>query len=266
MVSLKRIWCWKGPFLTCSLACLLSFLPSFLPLADIISAVQFDATGDFLASGDRAGRVVLFQRNYSVSGRGVDCNDICWTNNNNYYYSRLPLQKKTCEYKFYSEFQSHEPEFDYLKSLEINEKINNLAWLPRTHSAHFILSTNDKTIKLWKIKERQVQSVLENNYTLAQRGASGVLVLPKTVTRERVVAATPKQIYSSAHAYNVHSISPSSDGEIFISSDDLRINLWNLNSADIAFSKTRKEKFFCSLAQHLLPFFARCGRLQARYN
>ena len=34
--------------------------------ADIISAVQFDSTGDFLASGDRAGRVVLFQRNYSV--------------------------------------------------------------------------------------------------------------------------------------------------------------------------------------------------------
>ena len=27
--------------------------------------------------------------------------------------------KKGCEYKFYTEFQSHEPEFDYLKSLEI---------------------------------------------------------------------------------------------------------------------------------------------------
>lgn len=39
-------------------------------LADIISAVQFDSTGDFLASGDRAGRVVLFQRNHSVSLEG----------------------------------------------------------------------------------------------------------------------------------------------------------------------------------------------------
>ena len=28
------------------------------------------------------------------------------------------------EYKYYTEFQSHEPEFDYLKSLEIEEKIN----------------------------------------------------------------------------------------------------------------------------------------------
>ena len=182
---------------------------NFSFLADLISTVQFDSTGDFLASGDRAGRVVLFQRNYS---------------------------KKTCEYKFYSEFQSHEPEFDYLKSLEINEKINKLSWLPRTHSAHFILSTNDKTIKLWKIKERQVQSVLENNLTLSQRNSSNSLTLPKVVSREKVVAATPKRIFSSAHAYNIHSISPSSDGEIFISSDDLRINLWNLNSSEIAFN------------------------------
>ena len=34
--------------------------------------------------------------------------------------------KKGCEYKFYTEFQSHEPEFDYLKSLEIEEKINKI--------------------------------------------------------------------------------------------------------------------------------------------
>ena len=31
-------------------------------------------------------------------------------------------------YSFYTEFQSHEPEFDYLKSLEIEEKINSIRW------------------------------------------------------------------------------------------------------------------------------------------
>ena len=30
--------------------------------ADIVSAVRFDQTGDFLATGDRGGRVVLFER------------------------------------------------------------------------------------------------------------------------------------------------------------------------------------------------------------
>jgi hypothetical protein len=52
------------------------------------------------------------------------------------------VKKKSCEYKFYTEFQSHEPEFDYLKSLEIEEKINKIRWCKRQNSAHFLLSTN----------------------------------------------------------------------------------------------------------------------------
>ena len=63
-------------------------------------------------------------------------------------------RSKKGEYTVYSTFQSHEPEFDYLKSLEIEEKINQIKWLRRKNHAHFLLSTNDKTIKLWKIQER----------------------------------------------------------------------------------------------------------------
>lgn len=71
----------------------------------------------------------------------------------------LFIQSKTSvprrgEYNVYSTFQSHEPEFDYLKSLEIEEKINKIRWLRRKNPAHFLLSTNDKTIKLWKVSER----------------------------------------------------------------------------------------------------------------
>lgn len=40
------------------------------------------------------------------------------------------------------QFQSHEPEFDYLKSLEIEEKINRIRWCKRQNAAHFLLSTN----------------------------------------------------------------------------------------------------------------------------
>jgi serine/threonine-protein phosphatase 2A regulatory subunit B len=35
--------------------------------ADIISGVEFDHTGDYLATGDKGGRVVLFERNDGVS-------------------------------------------------------------------------------------------------------------------------------------------------------------------------------------------------------
>lgn len=50
------------------------------------------------------------------------------------------------EYNVYSTFQSHEPEFDYLKSLEIEEKINKIRWLPQQNAAHFLLSTNGEKL------------------------------------------------------------------------------------------------------------------------
>ena len=46
------------------------------------------------------------------------------------------------EYRFYCEFQSHEPEFDYLKSLEIEEKINRIRWRHGKAGPLFLLSTN----------------------------------------------------------------------------------------------------------------------------
>jgi len=36
-------------------------------IADIISTVEFDHTGDYLATGDKGGRVVLFERHEGVS-------------------------------------------------------------------------------------------------------------------------------------------------------------------------------------------------------
>ena len=36
------------------------------PPADIISTVEFDSTGNYLATGDKGGRVVLFERNEAV--------------------------------------------------------------------------------------------------------------------------------------------------------------------------------------------------------
>jgi len=181
--------------------------------ADIISAVEFDQTGDYLATGDKGGRVVLFERNET---------------------------KKSCEYKFYTEFQSHEPEFDYLKSLEIEEKINKIKWVRRTNSAHFLLSTNDKTIKLWKVHERQIKTVQTTNLlpdgTLPAGFTPDYLRLPSVATHDFMVNATTRRVYQNAHTYHINSISLNSDGETYISADDLRINLWNLNISDQSFN------------------------------
>ena len=39
----------------------------FFPTADIISCVEYNDDGELLATGDKGGRVVIFQRDQSVS-------------------------------------------------------------------------------------------------------------------------------------------------------------------------------------------------------
>ena len=51
-------------------------------------------------------------------------------------------------------------QFDYLKSLEIEEKINKIRWCQTANGARFLLSTNDKTIKLWKVPPAKAVSLL----------------------------------------------------------------------------------------------------------
>lgn len=62
------------------------------------------------------------------------------------------------------------------------------------------------------------------------------LKLPRLTHHDTVVAAVPRRTYANAHAYHINSISVNSDGETFISSDDLRVNLWNLNIQDQSFN------------------------------
>ena len=51
-----------------------------------------------------------------------------------------------------------------------------------------------------------------------------------------MIAAVPRKIYQNAHGYHINAISVNSDGETYLSADDLRINLWNLNISDQSFS------------------------------
>jgi serine/threonine-protein phosphatase 2A regulatory subunit B len=138
---------------------------------------------------------------------------------------------RSSEYNVYSTFQSHEPEFDYLKSLEIEEKINQIRFLKKKNASNFIISTNDKTVKLWKISERE-RRMAEGGYNLRNddgtpRTFNKELQLPKLEQMELIVEASPRRVYANAHTYHINSISVNSDQETFISSDDLRINLWH---------------------------------------
>lgn len=217
---------------------------------DVISAIEFDKTGEHLVTGDRGGRVVLFQK---TDGKDLQCRR---------ELERADFQlSKHPEYHYKTEFQSHEPEFDYLKSLEIEEKINKIKWSHAANGALFLLSTNNKTIKLWKVLEKKIKKVSEMNVdrvvrlsnatwadgdmnghvplTLSGCGAThgdayvatcrDFLRLPSVVCVDGTMhVARCRRAYAHAHDYHINSISTNSDGETYLSADDLRINLWNL--------------------------------------
>nr|KAJ0225381.1 hypothetical protein LSAT_V11C100015230 [Lactuca sativa] len=239
---------------------------------DIISAIEFDKSGDHLATGDRGGRVVLFERT-DKKEHGGNRKDLEKTD---YPISRHP------EFRYKTEFQSHEPEFDYLKSLEIEEKINKIRWCQTSNGALFLLSSNDKTIKFWKVQEKKIKKIAEMSMDTSNSKASGngnvgssivtsnpklhlanggctdkdksytslsnalsfpsggiaSLRLPVVVvtSNETNLVARCRRVYAHAHDYHINSISNNSDGETFISADDLRINLWNLEVSNQSFN------------------------------
>ncbi|MBA0599243.1 hypothetical protein Gorai_005473, partial [Gossypium raimondii] len=77
---------------------------SFPAAVDIISAIEFDKTGDHLATGDRGGRVVLFERtdtkDHDALRRDLERMD-------------HPINRHP-EFRYKTEFQSHEPEALFL--------------------------------------------------------------------------------------------------------------------------------------------------------
>jgi serine/threonine-protein phosphatase 2A regulatory subunit B len=95
----------------------------------VLTAISFDKTGNYLAVGDKGGRVIVF------------------------LYSDLKTSRYF-DYRYFTEFQSHEPEFDHLKSIELDEKINSLEFCNNKSSKVQMITTNDRVIKLWKMEYR----------------------------------------------------------------------------------------------------------------
>ena len=186
--------------------------------ADIISCVEFNSNGQYLATGDKGGRIVIFKE--KVPGKDARTGE-----------SGKPL----CEYEFHNEFQSHEPEFDYLKSLEIEEKINCIKWCRGNGNSMHLLSSNDKTIRLWKIYQKACHKY--SNFNL-KSGCNFVssLKVPSVQYKDPEVTALPRRVFSNAHVYHINSLSVNSDGETFLSADDLRINVWNMEISDQSFN------------------------------
>lgn len=176
---------------------------------DVLSALAFDKTGEYLSVGDNGGRVIVFKRIRSKKRSRVD------------------------DYEYFAEFQSHEPGFDYLKSAEIEEKINSIEWINIGNAPLQLLSTNDKTIKLWKINYQRKKEIEGSSVSLSK---NGVIKFPTSKVVSEDYEASMRKEFTNAHNYHINSLSVASDGEHFLSSDDLRVNIWNIETNKTTFS------------------------------
>lgn len=60
--------------------------------------------------------------------------------------------------------------------------------------------------------------------------------VPVLKPTDLMVEVRPRRIFANGHTYHVNSISVNSDGETYLSADDLRINMWHLDITDRSFS------------------------------
>ena len=63
-----------------------------------------------------------------------------------------------------------------------------------------------------------------------------MLMLPETEIVSEGYEGVFRKEFKNCHQYNINSLSVSADGESFLSADDLRINMWNLNNDILAYN------------------------------
>lgn len=177
---------------------------------DVISSMKFDPSGDFLAVGDQNGRIILFEQ-----------------------FEQPNMKKARFAVKYAEEFQSHEKEFDQLKSTDIEEKINSIEWVKKGEHHKFLLTTNDKNVKLWKIFKKKIRSSV--SYSQEHFDNSDKYEIPELNEIEEKWCPSLKRTFANLHKQNITIISANIDGEKFLTGDDLKINIWSIENPNTCF-------------------------------
>ncbi|KAL3318979.1 Serine/threonine-protein phosphatase 2A 55 kDa regulatory subunit B beta isoform [Cichlidogyrus casuarinus] len=183
-----------------------------------INCLENDPTGRFAATGSKFGEVAIY---HYPDDKNSGCTP-------------------------YLNFTSHKSEIDNFASVGIVESISALSWLPHQTDHLTFLASGFRSIKLWKVSKRTREAydfnIREDENTLPVVKSYQItspldLKVPKLRDKNaHVNEATLKATFTSAHRFQINSISACSDQETFISSDDIQVNLWNLNNQSEVFN------------------------------
>ncbi len=112
-------------------------------------------------------------------------------------------------------------------------QVNCIEWCEPQSGHQFLLTANDKTVKLWRVGVKQVKRATMDDVT---RPGPGRLHVPTVVPGRTLVATTLRRQFQNAHSFHINSLSTSPDGSTFLSADDLNVHLWDIERPETAFN------------------------------
>ena len=164
---------------------------------DMISALQFNQNGTFLASGDVSGRIVVFRYNSKDS------------------------------IEFVTQVHAHKSEFDYLRSELSEPRICAIRWIPKNTLNPMFLTTNMHESKLWCLKQtpQPTWGEIDLDKPLDQ------IILPQLTSYEVKYEAVQMQKFFDIETEFIVSIEALYDQTSFMMVDVGCVKLWDIERA-----------------------------------
>jgi serine/threonine-protein phosphatase 2A regulatory subunit B len=212
-----------------------------------ISAIA--SQGDFVAVGDRTGRVVVMrQRDMAATTRRTLLETIqkseeaeeaeaaaagrrggVSTGTSPSPSAPVPprhiamLNHVKDPYEFHVAQQAYVPVIDTLNSVEVSPNVTALAFLPQRSPTTYLLTSNEKVPKLYKMMSVRESA---NSFRAVDKIGTKTIGPLTASSRASTVAMKPVARYALNHEYNIHSICPIAFSDQFATADDATVLLW----------------------------------------
>lgn len=165
-------------------------------IENMITAIDFNVDGEFIATADSFGRIEIFRVDPSKTE-----------------FSLTSIQH----------FTAHKAEFDYLRSELTEKKINSLQWIPQNNFNQFFISANSHEVKLWQMN---TESQITWNPRSGENLNSFVLPTIKSIHYEYPITCN-KVFYDTKNEY-ILDVLILPDQHSIISVDVGCVKLWDM--------------------------------------
>ena len=103
--------------------------------------------------------------------------------------------------------------------MDIDEEVREIVWMPQQGNYMKMLTTNDRTAKLWKIYEKTDKKIVKS--------AGKDLAIPKLQGVETSYISQMQHSFNPKHLSAINSVTVSSNEQYMLSSDDVQTFLWS---------------------------------------